>query len=65
MCGRVEDLRQHCRGLIAGHKIPSSVEFVDALPMSGAGKVIKRDLRSRFCSEQGFVGDITDRPDGS
>jgi acyl-CoA synthetase (AMP-forming)/AMP-acid ligase II len=61
----VEELRQHCRGLIAGYKIPRSFEFVDALPMSGAGKVLKRDLRSRFCSEKGFAGDITDRPDGS
>jgi non-ribosomal peptide synthetase component E (peptide arylation enzyme) len=56
---------QHCRGLIAGYKMPRRVEFVDALPMSGAGKVLKRDLRSRFWSEQDFAGDITDRPDDS
>jgi acyl-CoA synthetase (AMP-forming)/AMP-acid ligase II len=24
------------------------VEFVDALPMSGAGKILKRELRSKY-----------------
>ncbi|KXF55842.1 fatty-acid--CoA ligase [Rhodococcus sp. SC4] len=40
-----DDLREHCRTLIAGYKVPRSVEFVDALPMSGAGKILKRELR--------------------
>lgn len=40
-------LQQHCRALIAGYKVPRSVEFVTELPMSGAGKVLKRDLRAR------------------
>jgi acyl-CoA synthetase (AMP-forming)/AMP-acid ligase II len=60
-----EELRAHCRGLIAGYKIPRSVEFVDALPMSGAGKVLKRDLRSRLRSENGPPGGMTDRRDSS
>jgi len=34
-----------CRPLIAGFKLPRSVEFVDALPKSGAGKILKKDLR--------------------
>ena len=42
----LEELRAHCRELIAGYKCPRSVEFVAALPMSGAGKVLKRELRS-------------------
>ena len=36
------------RTLIAGYKCPRSIEFVDALPLSGAGKVLKRDLRAPF-----------------
>jgi long-chain acyl-CoA synthetase len=36
---------EHCRPLIAGYKIPRSVEFLDALPKSGAGKILKKDLR--------------------
>jgi acyl-CoA synthetase (AMP-forming)/AMP-acid ligase II len=42
-----EELREHAKTLIAGYKAPRSVEFVDALPVSGAGKVLKRDLRAR------------------
>ena len=43
-----EDLIAHCRKLIAGYKCPRSVTFVDALPMSGAGKVLKTLLREPF-----------------
>ena len=35
----------HCRTLIAGYKCPRSIEFIDALPISGAGKVMKYKLR--------------------
>jgi acyl-CoA synthetase (AMP-forming)/AMP-acid ligase II len=40
-----EQLREFCRGQIAGYKLPRSVAFVDTLPISGAGKVLKRELR--------------------
>jgi acyl-CoA synthetase (AMP-forming)/AMP-acid ligase II len=39
-------LRDFCRDYIAGYKLPRSVEFVDALPVSGAGKILKRELRA-------------------
>ena len=39
------ELREHVKTLIAGYKAPRSAEFVDALPVSGAGKILKRDLR--------------------
>jgi long-chain acyl-CoA synthetase len=38
-------LREHCRAFIAGYKCPKTVEFRDALPLSAAGKVLKRVLR--------------------
>ena len=38
----------HCKALIAGYKCPRSVVFVDALPISGAGKVLKTKLREPF-----------------
>jgi acyl-CoA synthetase (AMP-forming)/AMP-acid ligase II len=44
----VEAIRAHCKTLIAGYKAPRSVEFVDALPMSGAGKILKRELRIKY-----------------
>lgn len=43
-----EDIQRHCRGLIAGFKCPRSVEFRDALPLSGAGKVLKTTLREPY-----------------
>jgi long-chain acyl-CoA synthetase len=39
----------HCREQIAGYKCPRSVDFREApLPLSGAGKVLKRELREPF-----------------
>jgi len=39
----------HCRRLIADYKCPRSVSFRDEpLPLSGAGKVLKTELRKPF-----------------
>ena len=46
-----DEIRAHCKTLIAGYKAPRTVDFVDSLPMSGAGKILKRDLRQRYRSE--------------
>jgi acyl-CoA synthetase (AMP-forming)/AMP-acid ligase II len=46
-----DQLRQHTGSLIGGDKVPRSFEFVEALPLSGAGKVLKRELRARNGSE--------------
>ena len=43
-----DEIVAHCKGLIAGYKCPRSVAFVDALPLSGAGKVLKTKLREPF-----------------
>jgi long-chain acyl-CoA synthetase len=44
-----EDLIAHCRPLIAGFKVPKSVEFrAEPLPLSGAMKVLKRELRAPY-----------------
>jgi fatty-acyl-CoA synthase len=39
-------LRQH----LAGFKIPRRIVFLDVLPISGAGKILKRELKERFGS---------------
>ncbi len=41
-------LRAHCHDHIAGYKCPKSIEFRTELPLSGAGKVLKKDLRAPF-----------------
>jgi acyl-CoA synthetase (AMP-forming)/AMP-acid ligase II len=46
-----QELRDHAKGLIAGYKCPRSVDFVEALPISSTGKVLKRELRARYTEE--------------
>jgi acyl-CoA synthetase (AMP-forming)/AMP-acid ligase II len=43
-----EDVKMHCRTLIAGYKCPRSIEFRDELPLSAAGKLLKYQLREPF-----------------
>lgn len=38
----VSELREHSKSLVAGYKAPRSLEIVDTLPVSGAGKILKR-----------------------
>lgn len=46
-----DDLVAHCRASIAGYKVPRSVEQRhDPLPKSGAGKILKRELRDAWWS---------------
>lgn len=46
-------LRAHCHELIAGYKCPRSVEFVrEPLPLSGAGKILKTELRKPYWQNQ-------------
>ena len=35
----VEALKQHCKGLVAGYKVPKQIHFVDAVPRTAVGKV--------------------------
>lgn len=39
------ELIEHVRGQIAAHKAPKSVRFVDAIPKSAVGKILRRALR--------------------
>ncbi|MGI9277946.1 MAG: acyl-CoA synthetase [Endozoicomonas sp.] len=44
-----EDIIKHCRALIADYKCPRSISFQnDPLPLSGAGKILKNELRKPF-----------------
>ena len=43
-----DQLVAHCRTLIGGYKCPRSIEFRAALPVSGAGKILKTELRKPF-----------------
>ena len=48
-----QELIAHCRTLIAGYKCPRSVEIRrEPLPMSGAGKIMKGQLREAYWQGQ-------------
>ncbi len=45
------ELIAHCRNLIAHYKCPRSVDIrATPLPLSGANKVLKADLRAEYSS---------------
>lgn len=46
----LEELRTHATERIARYKAPRSLEIVEELPISGAGKVLKGELRARHAS---------------
>jgi len=45
----IEEIRGHARGSIAGYKLPKSVDFrTEPIPLSGALKPLKRELRKQY-----------------
>ena len=55
-----DELLEFCRGRLAHYKCPRSVEFVDALPKTGTGKILKKELRKKY-----WQGSETIRPQAS
>jgi fatty-acyl-CoA synthase len=45
-----DELIDFLRQRLAGFKLPKQVVFMDALPISGAGKILKRELKEQFTS---------------
>jgi len=48
-----EELRAHCRENLTGYKRPKHIVFVDELPKTNVGKILRRELRQQY-------GGITD-----
>jgi acyl-CoA synthetase (AMP-forming)/AMP-acid ligase II len=44
----VSELVTHCRGMIAGYKVPKEIHLTDALPLTATGKVQKAVLRQQL-----------------
>jgi len=44
----VKEVREHCRKELTGYKVPKYVEFVDELPKTNVGKILRRELRDQF-----------------
>lgn len=43
-----EELIEHCRQHLAPFKVPKKVQFVDALPKTPTGKILKREMRQNY-----------------
>jgi len=46
-----EELLKLMTGRLAKYKVPKSVTFMDSLPISAAGKILKRELRDQFIKQ--------------
>ena len=53
MAASAEELIDFCRGRLGGFQRPRSVDFVEALPRTPSGKVLKRVLREPYWAGQG------------
>ena len=45
-----EEILDFLKGRLASFKVPKSVVFMESLPISGAGKILKRELQERFAT---------------
>jgi fatty-acyl-CoA synthase len=52
------ELIEFCRSRLAHYKCPRSFEFVDGLPKTGTGKILKKELRKKY-----WQGQETIRPE--
>ncbi len=51
MTATEEELLSFMQERLARYKVPKRVVFLDSLPISAAGKILKRELRERFAKE--------------
>jgi len=40
----VDELREYCRQKLTGYKVPKHIQFIDSLPKSTVGKILRREL---------------------
>jgi long-chain acyl-CoA synthetase len=39
-----DELREYCRGKLTGYKVPKHIQFMESLPKSTVGKILRREL---------------------
>jgi fatty-acyl-CoA synthase len=45
------ELLEFVRGRLSHYKCPRSIEFMDVLPKTGTGKILKKELRKKYWSD--------------
>ena len=51
-----EELRVHCKALLAGYQVPREIDFVDRLPRTETGKLARRVIRDGYRGEASAPG---------
>jgi len=46
-----EELKAHVKNRLASYSYPREIAFLDALPMTVTGKVIRKELKARAAAE--------------
>jgi len=41
-----DEVKQYCAEKLAKYKVPTQVEFIESLPKSGVGKILRKELRA-------------------
>ncbi|MCP3975824.1 MAG: AMP-binding protein [bacterium] len=54
----VEELIAFCKERLAGYKCPRSIDFVDELPKSTVGKILRREVRNRYSANESDNSEI-------
>jgi len=50
-----QQIIDHCRGRIGNYKIPRKMAFVDAMPKSAMGKILKTELRKTYGGSEKII----------
>lgn len=48
-----EDVIEYCKQKLAKYKVPTQVEFIETLPKSGVGKILRKELRAMELKKMG------------
>ena len=49
---KTEEVIEYCKTKLAAYKVPKIVEFIDELPSSSAGKILRKELRAMELEKQ-------------
>lgn len=52
-----QELIEHCKNNLSRYKAPKSVAFVERLPLSSVGKLLRREVRKKYWKQERLIQD--------